>query len=159
MCAFWQDTHGDWLTLTEIGLTRANRRSPESVLGLSHNYGDKQEPIRIAESNGKWQFKTSVSLNKAWLWKECIEPWQKARAQGIGVIVGEWGAYNRTPHDVVLRWAEDSLQNWKKAGIGWALWNFRGSFGILDSGRADVEYENWRGHKLDRKFLNLLQKY
>ena len=46
----------------------------------------------------------------------------------------------------------------KGHGIGWALWNFRGSFGILDSGRQDIEYEDWHGRKLDRKLLAMLQK-
>ena len=150
---------GDWLTLTEIALRPAKGNTGESVLGLSSQYGDTQEPIRIVESAGRWQFKTKVVQDQAWLWKEGVAPWQEARKRGIGVMVGEWGAYNKTPHDVVLRWAEDSLKNWKKADIGWALWNFRGSFGILDSGRTDVQYEQWRGHKLDRKFLELLQKY
>ena len=36
---------------------------------------------------------------------------------------------------------------------------FRGDFGIMDSGRKDVDYEDWYGHKLDRKLLTLLQKY
>jgi endoglucanase len=58
---------------------------------------------------------------------------------------------------VVLRWMRDCLENWKGAGWGWALWNYRGGFGILDSGRADVSYEDWRGHKLDRAMLELLQ--
>jgi hypothetical protein len=40
---------------------------------------------------------------------------------------------------------------------GWALWCFRGSFGILDSGRGDVSYENFHGHPLDREMLTLLQ--
>jgi endoglucanase len=97
--------------------------------------------------------------DKAWLWKTCIEPWKEAQAQGIGVMVGEWGAYNKTPHDVFLRWAEDCLSNWQQAGWGWALWNFRGSFGVLDSGRADVQYEDFEGHQLDRKLLDLLQRY
>ena len=35
--------------------------------------------------------------------------------------------------------------------IGYALWNFRGDFGLLDSRREDVEYQEWRGHKLDGK--------
>jgi hypothetical protein len=43
--------------------------------------------------------------------------------------------------------------------IGYALWNFRGSFGILDSGRKDVEYEDSHGHKLDRKLLALIQEF
>jgi endoglucanase len=43
--------------------------------------------------------------------------------------------------------------------IGYALWNLRGSFGIVDSGRTDVIYEEWHGHQLDRAFLKLLQAF
>jgi endoglucanase len=32
-------------------------------------------------------------------------------------------------------------------------------FSILDSERKDVRYENWRGHKLDRKMLELLREF
>ncbi len=88
-----------------------------------------------------------------------MKPWQALEAQGVGVMVGEWGCYNKTPHDVALRWMEDCLQNWKQANWGWALWNFRGAFGVLDSGRTDVEYEDYQGHKLDRAMLELLKKY
>lgn len=35
----------------------------------------------------------------------------------------------------------------------------RGGFGVLDSNRADVAYEDFRGHKLDRKMLDLLRTY
>ena len=45
------------------------------------------------------------------------------------------------------------------ANIGLALWNFRGAFGVLDSGRADVQYEDWQGHQLDRELLSLLQEF
>jgi len=50
------------------------------------------------------------------------------------------------------------LELYQQAGFGWALWNFRGPFGILDSGRKDVAYEDFRGHKLDRKMLDLLRR-
>jgi len=76
-----------------------------------------------------------------------------------GINYGVIPCRNQTPHDVTLRWMEDCLSNWQQAGIGWALWNFRGSFGVLDSGRADVQYEDFRGHKLDRKMLDLLQRH
>ena len=88
-----------------------------------------------------------------------IEPWQKLQQQGVGVHVGEWGCYNKTPHDVALRWMEDQLKLWKAAGWGWSLWNFRGSFGILNSGRADVAYQEYEGMKLDAQMLALLRKY
>ena len=95
--------------------------------------------------------------DKARLVKDQVGPWKGLERQGVGVMVGEFGAFNRTPHDVVLPWMRDCLDAWNAAGWGWALWNFRGGFGILDSDRADVSYENWRGHKLDRAMLNLLQ--
>ena len=85
--------------------------------------------------------------------------WKPVLDAGQFVMVGETGAFNKTPHDVTLRWLEDNLRRWKEKGVGWAMWNFRGSMGILDSGRADVKYENYQGHKLDRKMLELLQRY
>jgi endoglucanase len=93
------------------------------------------------------------------VYQDRIVPWKKLEDKGVGVHVGEWGAFNRTSHDVLLRWARDMLGLWKDAGWGWALWNFRGSFGILDSERKDAAYEDFHGHKLDRKFLELLREF
>jgi len=107
-----------------------------------------------------WPLKQgSEVLDKQWLRRQRIEPWKKLEARGVGVHVGEWGAYNKTPHAVVLAWMRDCLELWKEAGWGWALWNLRGSFGVLDSERTDVAYEDFRGHKLDRKMLDLLRVF
>jgi endoglucanase len=59
---------------------------------------------------------------------------------------------------VVLAWMKDYLNLWRNAGWGWALWNLHGSFGVLDSGRTDVQYEPFRGHRLDRQMLDLLRR-
>lgn len=91
--------------------------------------------------------------------EEFYRPWTELVKSGVGVHCGECGCYNQTPHDVFLAWFEDQLGILTSHGIGWALWNFRGDFGMLDSGRKDVEYEDWYGHELDRGLLNLLQKY
>jgi endoglucanase len=85
--------------------------------------------------------------------------WAELAKMGIGVHCGEGGAFSHTPHDVFLRWLEDVLDILTGYGIGYALWNFRGGFGVMDSDRQDVDYEDWHGHQLDRKLLNLLQKY
>lgn len=90
-------------------------------------------------------------------WREQIEPWLRLREMGVGVHVGEWGAFIHTPHPVVLAWMADLLANWKQAGFGWAMWNLRGAFGVLDSGRADVKYEVFRGHQLDRAMFELIR--
>ena len=77
----------------------------------------------------------------------------------MGVHCGEGGCFNKTPHDVVLRWMEDVLDILKGYNIGYALWNLKGPFGILDSERADVDYVDYKGHKLDKKMLDILQRY
>ncbi|MHC4401225.1 MAG: glycoside hydrolase family 5 protein [Planctomycetota bacterium] len=86
-------------------------------------------------------------------------PWGELARKGVGVHCGECGCYNKTPYEVFTAWFEDVMDILQGHGFGYALWNFRGSFGILDSGRSDVEYEDWHGHKLDRRLLSLLQKH
>ena len=54
---------------------------------------------------------------------------------------------------------EANLALLKERGWGWALWNLRGAFGPLDSGRADVKYEDFNGRKLDCAMLDLLRRY
>ncbi|NLE54789.1 MAG: glycoside hydrolase, partial [Lentisphaerae bacterium] len=144
---------GDWVIINELGVTRGDQ--PEAKVSLLTTYGAKPMPIRFAK--GAWQ--CDNQYDRQYHWDNSVMPWEKLREQGIGVMVGEFGAFNKTPHDVVLRWLDDCLANWQKAGWGWAMWNFRGSFGVLDSGRADVAYEDFHGHKLDRKMLDVLLKY
>lgn len=151
------NTAGDWMTITQIGITLADGRS--FFLPISPRWGQANEPLRFDPNSPAGAFSSDKAIDRQWLWDNYVAQWLELKQAGVGVMVGEWGAYNQTPHDVTLRWMEDCLKNWQQAGLGWALWNFRGPFGILDSGRADVQYEDFKGHKLDRKMLDLLQRY
>jgi endoglucanase len=129
------------------------------------------EPMEVSHFRASWiggsdrwpeptwplQRGKQTPLDKATLRQERIEPWKRLEAKGVGIHVGEWGAFNRTPHAVALAWMRDCLALWQEAGWGWALWNLRGGFGVLDSDRADVKYETFRGHKLDREMLEVLK--
>ena len=97
-----------------------------------------------------------VRWDRGKLRRELIDTWQPLVERGAPVHVGEWGCYIKTPHAVALAWMTDLLALWREAGWGWSMWNLRGGFGILDSGREDVAYEDFRGHKLDRQMLDLL---
>ena len=99
----------------------------------------------------------SVNYDRAKL-EALYAPWGELAKKGIGVHCGEAGCYIKTPYEVFYAWYADVMDILKGHGIGYALWNFRGSFGILDSGRTDIELEDWHGHKLDRRLLTLLQK-
>lgn len=87
------------------------------------------------------------------------QSWIELVKSGVGVHCGECGCWNKTPHDVFLAWFGDVLDILTTHDIGYGIWEFSGSFGLLDSGREDVDYEDWYGHKLDRKMLDLLMKY
>jgi endoglucanase len=97
--------------------------------------------------------------NKERLYIDQVAQWIAISNQGVGVHVGEWGAYFHTPHDVTLAWMKDWLELWQSAGFGWSLWNLRGDFGVLDSKRADVAYEPFKSHQLDRAMLELLKSH
>ena len=103
--------------------------------------------------------KAGVTWDREKLRAELIAKWQPLTGRGAPIHVGEWGCVPRTPHDVCLAWMSDLLGLWKEAGWGWAMWNLRGGFGIVDSGRPDVAYEDFHGRKLDRKMLDLLLAY
>jgi endoglucanase len=90
---------------------------------------------------------------------ERFQEWKDIEKKGIGVYVGEFGVYNKTPHDVTLQFLKDNLDIWKTNNWGWAMWCFRGSFGIADSGRQDVKYEKYKGIELDRKMLELMKSF
>jgi len=90
---------------------------------------------------------------------ERVGMWKRLEAQGVGVHAGEFGNYKETPHAVTLAWMADWLELLEETGWGWAVWNLRGSYGPLDSQRSDVEYEESKGHRLDRAMLDLLLRY
>ncbi|HWX18989.1 MAG TPA: cellulase family glycosylhydrolase [Candidatus Binatia bacterium] len=85
------------------------------------------------------------------------QSWIELARSGVGVHCGECGCWNKTPHSVFLGWFGDVLDILTSNHIGYALWNFRGDFGILDSRREDVDYQDWHGHKLDARLLELLK--
>ena len=91
--------------------------------------------------------------------EESLTDYKGALDAGVFCMVGEFGCNNKTPHGLTLAWMEHCLKLWKANNLGWALWNLRGRIGLLDSGREDVAYEDYLGHRLDRKMLELLRRY
>lgn len=144
---------GDWLTFSRIKLGGVE------VVPGDLEWGRKPGVFTIGPDGRVDLSAAPVLYDRGTHQKEQIAPWKELEAKGAGVHVGEWGVLNRTPHPVALAWMEDCLRNWKEAGWGWALWELRGGFGVLDSNRSDVVYEDFQGHKLDRKMLDLLRSH
>ena len=138
--------------------------------------GRGYQPMLISHYNASWVFHDGmwltpdqlswpyeadgVTYDKEWIRQLLTTSWGPMLDAGRQpLFIGEFGAHNCTPHDVTLAWLEDELDIFSELHLGWTLWNLRGSFGIIDSGRTDVEYEDFHGHKLDRQMLDLLLRH
>ena len=146
------------LELANLGLVQSTRGyQPKAV---SH-YGATWVPLDEYETMKPPTWPLTDDKGKVWdrakLKQEYVDKWKPLVDLGVQVHVGEWGCYNQTPHEVALAWMGDCLAVWREAGWGNALWNLRGNFGVVDSGRKDVAYEDLEGHKLDRKMLEMLR--
>ena len=57
-----------------------------------------------------------------------------------------------------MRWFTDLLGLFREYRWGYALWEFKGPFGIVAHGRPGAVYEELYGYKVDRPLLELLLK-
>jgi aryl-phospho-beta-D-glucosidase BglC (GH1 family) len=130
--------------------------NPGSISHYKAPWANK-DPENMPEP--KWPGQVGNKYLNRDLLESYYKPWIELTQRGVGVHCGECGCWNKTPHNVFLSWFNDVLDILTSNGIGFALWNFVGDFGVLNSRRTDVDYENWHGYKLDRKLLELMKKY
>lgn len=126
---------------------------------ISHYKAPWANPNPDALPEPRWPGQVGDRYLSRTMLEDYYKPWIELAKSGVGVHCGECGCWNKTPHNVFLAWFADVLDILKENKIGFALWEFSGSFGVLDSGRTDVDYEDWHGRKLDRKLLTLMQKH
>jgi endoglucanase len=145
------------LGIVDLGVAQSTRGYlPKAVSHYTATWVPKAEFESLALPTWPLVDAQGVRWDREKLRRELIVKWQPVVDRGVPVHVGEWGCFNRTPHAVTLAWMTDLLALWKEAGWGWAMWNLRGAFGLVDSERADVNYESFHGHKLDRQMLELI---
>jgi endoglucanase len=148
------------LGIVDLGLVQSTRGyKPKAVSHYTATWVPRDEFESMALPTWPLKDDQGELWDRSRLKKEYIELYRPLTDRAVQIHVGEWGCFNKTPHAVTLAWMEDCLSLWHEAGWGFALWNLRGSFGVMDSERADVPYEDYQGHKLDRKMLELLRKY
>ena len=142
--------------ITDLNIAQSCRGYyPRAISHYKAPWANK-EPDLMPEP--KWPGQVGDQYLSRTMLEEFYKPWIELAKQGVGVHCGECGCWNKTPHTVFLKWFTDVLDILSVNNIGFALWNFIGDFGILDSGRKDVAYKDWYGHQLDKKLLELLMK-
>ncbi len=143
--------------ITDLNIAQSCRGYHPGIISHYKAPWANKDPENLPEP--KWPGQVGDKYLSRDMLETFYQPWIDLVNKGVGVHCGECGCWNKTPHDVFLAWFGDVLDILSRNGIGFALWEFIGDFGVLDSRRADVAYEDWKGHKLDRKLLNLMAKY
>jgi endoglucanase len=142
--------------ITDLDIAQSCRGYNPGIISHYKAPWANKDPENLPEP--KWPGQVGDKYLSRALLEEFYKPWIELVKSGVGVHCGECGSWNKTPHDVFLAWFGDVLGILSENDIGFAVWEFSGDFGVLNSGRADVAYEDWYGQKLDRKMLELLQK-
>jgi aryl-phospho-beta-D-glucosidase BglC (GH1 family) len=147
------------------GLGGGHTAMPELAdAGVVHS-GRGYQPFEVSHHKAEW-IKDWQAMDlpeypsKEWDKTALIasfDDWREAEALGAKIHIGEFGCYNKTPNDIAMRWLTDLISCWRGFGWGYALWNFKGAFGICEHGREGAKFEEIGGFKIDRALLELLQ--
>ena len=147
-----ENSAGDWMILNSIAFKQGEK---VTRYNLSDDTWGKKQSSYVIDANGAIKAADGSDLLPFDIYRKNVAT---AKANNIAFMVQEFGVYNKTPHDVALGFLSDLTQFFTDNKIGWALWEFNGSFGILNSGRPDVTYETYLTYKLDRELLDVLTK-
>lgn len=142
--------------ITDLNIAQSCRGYHPGIISHYKAPWANKDPESLPEP--KWPGQVGDKYLSRQMLEDFYKPWIELVNKGVGVHCGECGGWNKTPHGVFLAWFTDVLDILSSNGIGFALWEFSGDFGVMNSGRADVNYEDWHGQKLDRKLLELLRK-
>ncbi len=82
-----------------------------------------------------------------------------AEVYNMGVHCGEGGIHHLTPYEPTISFFECVMERLKAYNIGYALWNLKGPFGLINSDRKGAEYVDYKGHQLDKRMYDIMKKY
>lgn len=88
--------------------------------------------------------------------RDSYKPWRDVERRGAGIHIGEFGCFKHTPNHVAMRWLADLLSIFREFGWGYAMWQFKGPFGIIEHGRPGAKFESVAGYDVDRALLDLI---
>ena len=128
-----------------------------------YKWVDTGYPCMLPVESAVWPaVSETISYDGERLWdkkmlKECYEPWRGVEAKGVEIFMNECGCFNMTPNDAALAFMGDILSIFREYKWGYALWNFKGSYGLVEHGKPGASYEVIDGFKVDRALLELMK--
>lgn len=98
--------------------------------------------------------KLTPALQKRWGWlarsyndintleKQILQALDAATAMGRKLYLGEFGCLHGAGKENLINWFRDVVSLCEKYDIGYASWDYKGGFGIIDKGQIQVEMLN-----------------
>jgi len=81
-----------------------------------------------------------MSQNQPWgpeqMEQELSEPLRRAKETGSKLFCGEFGVHREAPLQIRKAWLGDATRTFESHRIGWAVWDWKGVFGVVDPSGA-----------------------
>ena len=71
-----------------------------------------------------------------WQAQFLAQPLAAAKRTGLPLYCGEFGVYSTTPRPIREAWYRDFVAVLAEQGIGWANWDYKGGFALVQNGRS-----------------------
>lgn len=125
-------------------------------------------PFRLTHWSAEWVKDSNKWDYPVWNEMECdgtkwnrqallnfYKPWKTLQEQGCKVHIGECGCYNKVDNQTALNWYKDFFSVMNELKFGFALWNFRGPFGIAEHQRKGTNWQYQNGIYVDKDLYEL----
>lgn len=89
-------------------------------------------PEGVAEPLRSRMERDNTAWGPAAMRAEIELPLVRSRETGLGLYCGEFGVINQAPLALRKAWLRDAVETFEQNGIGWAVWDWKGVFGVVD---------------------------
>lgn len=104
-------------------------RGPVSYPGLPFPDG---VPEQVPEALRKVLLKGNVPSGAQQMRVEIEPPLRRSRETSLPLYCGEFGVHDKAPLELRQKWLRDAVGVFEANDIGWAVWDWKGVFGVVD---------------------------
>lgn len=90
-------------------------------------------PDTVEHSLAVRMFDANVAAGPETMLAEIAPPLARAKETGLGLYCGEFGVIRLAPVEIRRAWLRDAVRTFESNGIGWAMWDWKGVFGVVDA--------------------------
>ncbi|MCH6257454.1 hypothetical protein MLD52_12915 [Puniceicoccaceae bacterium K14] len=73
--------------------------------------------------------------------EDFVEALRVAESLGLTVCCGEWGCLSTVGDELRMRYYRELGTLFKKHDIAWVVWDYKGSFGMIDFETQEIDWE------------------